>query len=247
MITKNKAFAYFESGRLIRGTLTALLKLIGESTADLCIVNLSTKQTRKLSENYATLNKVMNLIWLLTKKNGVCCLILTEDVDVKTDTMNMKSIKNFFKLSESKDFLWKSVEEIMWVKTKKTHSDKIDNNLIDFKETPFSQIYILKKSNSKTFKQKNLHRLSISPLQKAEWMDSVWFVEPLSVKGYKDHLPAEIIKRFIFLFSSPKSVILDPFAGQGIVCKIAKMYGRNFICVEQNSKNISIIKKRIKS
>jgi DNA modification methylase len=83
-----------------------------------------------------------------------------------------------------------------------------------------------------------------SRLSREEWLDltqQVWFMYPEDVKRDKDHpapfpekLPARLIRLYTFsaFGSFPGEVTLDPFAGTGTTCAVAKSMGRQWIGID---------------
>jgi DNA modification methylase len=45
-------------------------------------------------------------------------------------------------------------------------------------------------------------------------------------------IPEEIVRRILLTTTQPGQLVLDPFAGSGTVCKVAKELGRKFIGFE---------------
>lgn len=81
-------------------------------------------------------------------------------------------------------------------------------------------------------------------LTREEWLDltqQVWFMYPEDVKRSKDHpapfpekLPARLIRLYTYsaFGASPGEVVLDPFAGTGTTCAVAKRMGRRWIGID---------------
>lgn len=46
--------------------------------------------------------------------------------------------------------------------------------------------------------------------------------------------PDSIIRRLLIVSSNPNDIVLDPFCGTGVVCKVSKQLKRKFIGMEQN-------------
>src|SRR6516225_1694921 len=81
-------------------------------------------------------------------------------------------------------------------------------------------------------------------LTRAEWLDltqQVWFMYPQDVKREGDHpapfpekLPARLIRLYSFGAAAhfPGEVVLDPFAGTGTTCAVAKRMGRRYVGID---------------
>src|SRR4051812_25110953 len=81
-------------------------------------------------------------------------------------------------------------------------------------------------------------------LTRAEWVDltqQVWFLYPENVKRGGDHpapfpekLPARLMKLYTYgaFGDFPGEIVLDPFAGTGTTCAVAKRMGRRFVGID---------------
>ncbi len=58
--------------------------------------------------------------------------------------------------------------------------------------------------------------------------------------------PPSLIERLILNHSNEGDLILDPFAGSGVVAEVAKKLNREYYCIEKEKKYCDIIHKRIK-
>jgi DNA modification methylase len=63
---------------------------------------------------------------------------------------------------------------------------------------------------------------------------STWHVQPQTRKlaGHPAGFPEELAKRVIKLFSFPGQTILDPFSGTGTTAKVAYMWNRNYLGID---------------
>ncbi len=205
-----------------------------------------------LNEEYLTkLQIIIKQIAKVTKNGGICCLILDEE---KNSNQTMSSVsKNIFQMMESKNLEdWEKHEEIIWVKSPKSSTESINpmesGILINYEDTPFSTIHIFQRKGSEfeyVDSEERISKIDIDGEVKTEWNDSVWFVQPKKKSEFQDRIPYEIIARLIQIFTYEKDIILDPFAGQGIVCKVATELNRKYICFEKDEKNYKIAHKRI--
>lgn len=99
------------------------------------------------------------------------------------------------------------------------------------------------------FKLEN-HRNDKSDLTSEEFLEytkSVWNFPTESAKkvGHPTPFPEELPKRLIKLYSYPKDVVLDPFAGSGTTLLVAKKLGRHYAGYEISKKYCELAKKRI--
>jgi DNA modification methylase len=94
-------------------------------------------------------------------------------------------------------------------------------------------------------------------LDRAEWLDltqQVWFIYPEDVKRAKDHpapFPEKLPARLIRLYTQGAAgdfrgeVVLDPFAGTGTTCAVARRMGRRWIGIERVSAYAEAARARI--
>lgn len=88
-----------------------------------------------------------------------------------------------------------------------------------------------------------------SKLTKEEWKEytkTVWHIANTSDSNHPAVFPPEIPNRLIKLFSFWGETILDPFAGTGTTGLSANELGRDSICIDQNKKYVSLMKKEFK-
>jgi site-specific DNA-methyltransferase (adenine-specific) len=79
-------------------------------------------------------------------------------------------------------------------------------------------------------------------------MRTVWDIPKISGEslGYPAQKPEKLLERVILASSNPGDVVLDPFAGSGTTCAVAKRLGRKFVCMDQNRKAYNIMEARLK-
>ncbi len=77
------------------------------------------------------------------------------------------------------------------------------------------------------FPQREEHRLDEAFIKSVAW--SVWELPVSQVKGHPAPFPVELAARLIQLFSYPKDLVLDPFAGTGTTLIAAGQLGRRAI------------------
>jgi DNA modification methylase len=75
---------------------------------------------------------------------------------------------------------------------------------------------------------------------------SVWTIHTKPYRGaHFAVFPEELPRRCISAGSRPGDVVLDPFAGSGTTCAVAKSLGRNFLGIELNETYTALAEKRI--
>jgi DNA modification methylase len=94
-------------------------------------------------------------------------------------------------------------------------------------------------------------------LTRTEWIDltqQVWFMYPQDVpRGgehpapFPDKLPARLIRLYTYGAAGdfPGEVVLDPFAGTGTTCAIAKRMKRRFVGIDINPDYVRIAQERL--
>lgn len=76
---------------------------------------------------------------------------------------------------------------------------------------------------------------------------STWHVQPQTRKmaGHPAGFPEELAKRVIKLLSFPGQTILDPFSGTGTTAKVAYMWNRNYIGIDNSKDYCNFARERI--
>ena len=94
-------------------------------------------------------------------------------------------------------------------------------------------------------------------LTRTEWLNlaqQVWFMYPEDVKREQGHpapfpakLPARLMKLYTYgAFNSfPGEMVLDPFAGTGTTCAVAKAMGRRWIGIDISSTYLRFAERRV--
>lgn len=187
---------------------------------------------------------VIDKIAEVTKPGGVCCLILSNDKD-EDNAMIPTSSEIFSKISDKNSQMrnWNFEDKILWIKAPRKTIENLsyvsEGILVDYEQTPFSDIYVLVKQGLKEefpLIVEIIENLSISESKKQEMLDGFWCIQPSSEKGFKDSIPKELLLRLIMLFSDEGDLVLDPFAEHGITAIAASILKRHFLCIEKDSK-----------
>jgi hypothetical protein len=94
-------------------------------------------------------------------------------------------------------------------------------------------------------------------LTRAEWIDltqQVWFMYPQDVKRGGDHpapfpekLPGRLMRLYTYgaAGSFPGEIVLDPFAGTGTTCVVAKQMERRYVGIDINPAYIRMAQERL--
>jgi DNA modification methylase len=95
-------------------------------------------------------------------------------------------------------------------------------------------------------------------LTRGQWLDltqQVWFMYPEDVKRKRDHpapfpqkLPGRLIRLYTYgaVGDFPGEIVLDPFAGTGTTCAVAKSMGRRYIGIDINAHYITLATARVR-
>jgi len=95
-------------------------------------------------------------------------------------------------------------------------------------------------------------------LTRTEWLDlaqQVWFMYPEDVKREGDHpapfpekLPARLMRLYTYGAAAdfPGEIVLDPFAGTGTTCAVAKSMGRRYVGIDINPAYVKIAQERVR-
>jgi len=198
------------------------------------------------------LKDILSKINHITKPGGILCMILSDDINPKNNSMNMVGAKTVLQLADphDKNTDWRMQDEIIWVKSPKKETEHMDEGiLVDFEKTPFSTVYVLEKKGSNLEfinRQEKIENPRISENKKMEMSDSIWYIQPRSEGDYKDRLPKELIIRLIMLFSKENDVVLDPFSCDGITAVASKILKRYYFCLVDSEEKITLVKKRLR-
>src|SRR6516164_10815806 len=94
-------------------------------------------------------------------------------------------------------------------------------------------------------------------LSRTEWLDltqQVWFMYPVDVKRDGDHpapfpekLPARLMRLYTYGAAAgfPGEIVLDPFAGTGTTCAVAKRMGRRYVGIDIDPDYVRLAQERV--
>jgi modification methylase len=95
-------------------------------------------------------------------------------------------------------------------------------------------------------------------LSRAEWLDltqQVWFMYPQDVKRSGDHpapfpekLPARLMRLYTYGAAKnfPGEIVLDPFAGTGTTCVVARQMRRRYVGIDSNPAYVEMAQQRLR-
>lgn len=127
-------------------------------------------------------------------------------------------------------------------------------NLIENNTVEFINVYV-KPGKPPKFPR---HVKDANALSRTEWLDltqQVWFMYPEDVKRGGSHpapfpqkLPGRLIRLYSYGVAKDFSgeIVLDPFAGTGTTCAVAKSMGRRFIGIDINELYIEVARRKIR-
>jgi len=223
-----------------------------ERSACLAILNLPCSNLRSIfgdinndEDCLKTARSIIQKSYEMTAVDGICCVIGADDRDMDTDTTNMAGTKVAQDVHP-----WHVCDEIIWHKTV-PHTDSADSDpaVIDFEETPFSQIWVLSKQESRhnatPDRSEMLADAGLPSHMIDEIADSVWYVPARSRRPYKDPLPLELLIRLVLSYSKPGSLVLDPFAWHGATALVCRHFQRDFVCLTNSNDNLEMCKRRL--
>ena len=243
--------------RMICGDARNITKLLQKDSTDLSFIvppyhNLNDNPL----EHIDLIKTVLKQITTITKTGGICCLIISNDMDSERQVMDVTETKALIECMDD-PFIksnWIFADRLLCGKSSKKAAESLNPiktiNMISFADTPFSSIEILVRSRTNyDYDELNLpnriKKLKISQTKKMEMLDPFWYIPPKSEKNYNDRLPVELITRLIMILSKKNDVILDPFAGHGITAVACKTLNRRYFCIEKDFQKINLAKRRL--
>jgi DNA modification methylase len=179
------------------------------------------------------INSILDKVFDFTPDDVICCAIGSDDKNQETKMHQVFGTKII-----QAQHKWVLSDEIIWVKSRKDYfTNQSERMMIDFEETPFSQIWVLSKEGTIPSREDFLKSSHLPEYQKSEIVDSIWFVQP----SKEPHsIPKEILTRIILSYSNPNDLIWDPLAGVCLTAKVCNFFNRNFLCFTNNESNLQI-------
>lgn len=241
----------FKPNSIICQDIKNIKDVIPENSIDLSIVHPPYSYFEDDEKFSNQLKDILAKINHVTKPGGILCIILSDDINPKNNSMNMIAAKTILHLADpnANNSDWRMQDEIIWVKSPKKEAEQMGKGiLVDFEKTPFSSVYVLEKKGSNfefVNRQERTKNSRISENKKMEILDSIWFIQPKSEREFKDRLPKELIIRLILLFSKENDLVFDPFSCDGITGIVSKVLKRYYLCLVDDDEKIILVKKRL--
>lgn len=146
-------------------------------------------------------------------------------------------------------FIWQKQTSKMMFGSYPYPGNLIENNTVEF-----INVYV-KPGKPPKFPR---HVKDANALSRAEWLDltqQVWFMYPEDVRRGGSHpapFPQKLPGRLIRLYSYGAAadfageIVLDPFAGTGTTCAVAKSMGRRFVGIDINETYIEVARQKVR-
>ncbi len=146
-------------------------------------------------------------------------------------------------------FVWQKQTSKMMFGSYPYPGNIIENNTIEF-------INVFVKPGKPPKFEKDVK--DANALSRSEWLDlaqQVWFMYPQDVKREGDHpapFPEKLAARLLRLYTYgavgdfPGETVLDPFAGTGTTCAVAKSMGRRYVGIDINPAYVRIAQARVR-
>ena len=147
-------------------------------------------------------------------------------------------------------FIWQKQTSKMMFGSYPYPSNVIENNTIEF-----INVYVKPGRPPKFDRDVK----DANELTRTEWLDltqQVWFMYPEDVKRGGDHpapfpqkLPARLMRLYTYgaVAHFPGEIVLDPFAGTGTTCAVAKSMGRRHVGIDVNPAYVDIARERVRN
>ncbi len=195
------------------------------------------------------------------RPNGKLCInapvMPIPQVVIRQQTRHLKNIAFDIEHGLLKDtdleryalFVWQKQTSKMMFGSYPYPGNLIENNTIEF-----INVYVKPGKPPKFPREAK----EANALSRAEWLDltqQVWFMYPEDVKRGGSHpapFPQKLPGRLIRLYSYgaakdfPGEIVLDPFAGTGTTCAVAKSMGRRFIGIDINKAYVEIARRKVR-
>ncbi len=209
---------------------------------DVSFHNLKNFYPELSNENYLKfVKKIIDKADHFTKFDSICCLI-------SMDQKENENLESFGTKVIQDTGSWNVIDEIIWVKDKddSNYKSELDSSIIvDYEQTPFSQIWIMSKQKLIPTKEELVMKLHISEQKKNHILDSIWYIQPSSFNGYVDNLPVELLSRLIMIYSNEGEFVIDPFSDKCLTAIVCKSLKRDYLCLTNTKTNLNIGLKRL--
>lgn len=147
------------------------------------------------------------------------------------------------------------IDDIIWVKpegagwnTGRGRRFAADRQPLQYKPVPVTEYVLVYRKQTDRLIDWNIRRHHDQKLVeeskiKGEYdVTNVWRITPAHHKEHPAVFPDELIKRLIRYYSFKDDLVLDPFAGSGVVGRVAYELGRRFLLIDKNPKYYKLMK-----
>jgi DNA modification methylase len=257
--------------RLLVGHAAEVMRAFPESSIDLIVTSppywtaVEYDQGTSPWPSYETYLADMQSVWnecaRVLRPNGKLCInapIMPIPKDlIRQHTRHLKNIAFDIEhrilretaLLRYSLFVWQKQTSKMMFGSYPYPGNIIENNTIEF-----INVYV-KPGKPPKFER---HVKAGNELTRTEWLDlaqQVWFIYPQDVRRESEHpapFPEKLAARLLRLYSYGAvadfsgEVVLDPFAGSGTTCAVAKSMGRRYVGIDINETYVRIAEKRVR-
>lgn len=141
------------------------------------------------------------------------------------------------------------IDDIIWQKPFNTEKGRgirfsVDRNALQYKPNPITEYILVYRKHSDKLIDWNIHKHPNQELVKDSKINidyqktNIWNFGNKSLDSDKSELFENVIRYYSFL----NDVVLDPFANQGDIIKIAHQLKRRFVYIDLKEKNITNLK-----
>jgi DNA modification methylase len=257
--------------RLFTGHAAQVLSRFQDASVDLVVTSppywtaVRYDQGENPWSSYEVYLKDIQLVWTqcarVLRPNGKLCINapvmpIPKDV-IRQYTRHLKNIAFDMEhgilaetdLERYSLFVWQKQTSKMMFGSYPYPGNIIENNTIEF-----INVYV-KPGNPPKFAP---DVKAANGLTRTEWLDlaqQVWFMYPEDVKRGGDHpapfpekLPARLMRLYTYGAAAgfPGEIVLDPFAGTGTTCAVAKRMGRRYVGIDINPAYVKIAQERVR-
>lgn len=177
----------------------------------------------------------------ITKPGGICCLVLSYEFERSSERLIPMPVRVLKPIHiGSNESSWRLVDELIWVKGSKEKKIKHGEAemVANFKDIPFSQIFVLEKREpavERASRQEVVSKMHEPDAVKDEMRDAIWYVQPSSENVLHGSIHSEVVRRFELIYSKKGDLVFEPFSVDGVVGAVSKTLKRRFVCLTADS------------
>jgi modification methylase len=258
-------------GRLIAGHAAAVMADLPPGSIDLIITSppywtaVEYEGGKPAWQSYGDYLADLQTVWTqcarVLRPNGKLCInapiMPIPKAAIRQHTRHLKNIASDIEHTLLKNtdleryalFVWQKQTSKMMFGSYPYPGNLIENNTIEF-------INVYVKPGTPPKFSRGVKR--VNALSRAEWLDltqQVWFMYPEDVRRGGSHpapFPQKLPGRLMRLYSYgaaadfPGEIVLDPFAGTGTTCAVAKSMSRRFIGIDVNKAYVEIARRKVR-